>query len=663
MHSPLALVVIVLAASVLSVAVCRRLRLPSLLGYLLVGMLLGPQAIKLIPDSTQAKEIAEYGVVFLMFSIGLEFSLPQFRAMRRMVLGLGTAQYVGSLALFALVALALSQTVAAAIVLGAALAMSSTAIGIKLLAERNELAAPVAKPVIGVLLFQDLAVVPLLILLPALGVGGGMGAMEMGWVVTKMVVLLGLLLGFGQPVLRAWLGAVARHKTGELFMLNVLLVTLLLAWLCHLAGLPHALGAFVAGMLIAETEFKLQVEDDIRPFRDVLLGMFFISVGMQLDGAFVITQLPWVVLTVTLMIAGKALILQPLTRRFGLKTTDANIATALLTPAGEFGFVLITLGLTSGALPAQAAQIAIAAMLISMLAAPFLPRLAERANQRLMANDFLARSADIFRIASESMERQDHVIICGFGRSGQYLARLLETEDVRFVALDHDPDRVREAMGGLGADLSPASSHVVFGDARRREALVAAGAERARALVVSFADQEAALKIIGTARQIRADLPIVVRTTDDEPIERLLAAGATEVVPEVLEGSLMLASHSLLLLGTPLSRVLKRIRAVRVERYSMFQGFYRGASDGNDSEGDARVLHTLHLPAAASAVGRTWGDMAATYRGDDVEITQVRRGRERLPRPTDDFVFEAGDAVVLLGTQTSVAALELHLIG
>jgi len=663
MHSPLALVVVVLAASVFSVAICRRLRLPSLLGYLIVGMLLGPQAFKLIPDSEQARALAEYGVVFLMFSIGLEFSLPQFRAMRKMVLGLGTAQYLGSLVLFALVALALSQSVASSIVLGAALAMSSTAIGIKLLAERNELAAPVAKPVIGVLLFQDLAVVPLLILLPALGVGGRMGATEIVWVVGKMAILLGLLLGFGQPVLRAWLGAVARHKTGELFMLNVLLVTLLLAWLCHLAGLPHALGAFVAGMLIAETEFKLQVEDDIRPFRDVLLGMFFISVGMQLDGAFVITQLPWVVLTVLLMLGGKALVLQPLTRRFGLKVTDANIATALLAPAGEFGFVLITLGLTSGALPTQAAQVAIAAMLISMLAAPFLPRLAERINQRITANDFLARSADIFRIASESMERQDHVIICGFGRSGQYLARLLETEDVRFVALDHDPDRVREAMGGLGSGQSPASNHVVFGDARRREALVAAGAERARALVVSFADQEAALKIIGTARQIRADLPIVVRTTDDEPIERLLAAGATEVVPEVLEGSLMLASHSLLLLGTPLSRVLKRIRAVREERYSMFQGFYRGASDGNESESDARVLHTLHLTETARAVGRTWDDMAASYRGGDVEITQVRRGTERLPRPANDFVFEAGDSVVLLGTQTSVAALELHLIG
>lgn len=661
MNSPLALIVIVLAASVLSVGICRRLRLPSLLGYLIVGMLLGPQAFKLIPDSAQARDIAEYGIVFLMFSIGLEFSLPQFRSMRRLVLGLGTTQYVLSLVLFAAIALALSQTLASAIVLGAALAMSSTAIGIKLLAERNELSSPVARPVIGVLLFQDLAVVPLLILLPALGNGGesgsSMGMVDISWVAMKVAVLLGLLLGFGQPVLRAWFRIVAQRKTSELFMLNVLLVTLLLAWLCHLAGLPHALGAFVAGMLIAETEYKLQVEDDIRPFRDVLLGMFFISVGMQLDGGFVATQAGWVVLTLAVLLIGKTAILQPLARRFGLKTADANIAAALLSPGGEFGFVILTLGLTTGALDPRAAQIVIAAMLLSMLAAPFLPRLAERANKRISANDFLSRSADIFKIASETMERQDHVIICGYGRSGQYLARLLEAEDVRFVALDHDPERVREAMG------SAAGGNVVFGDAQRRETLVAAGAERARALVISFVDIDAALKIIGTAKSVHPELPIVVRTTDDEPIERLLAAGATEVVPEVLEGSLMLASHSLLLLGTPLSQVLRRIRAVREERYSLFQGFYRGASDGNESEADARLLHTVHLSDSARAVGRTWGDVAAAFRGGDVEITLVRRGGARMARPGDEFVFETGDAVVLLGTQTGVSSLELHLIG
>jgi monovalent cation:H+ antiporter-2, CPA2 family len=655
-NSPLALLVIVLTASVLSVGICRRLGLPSLLGYLAVGMLLGPHAFKLIPDSAQARAIAEYGVVFLMFSIGLEFSLPQFRSMRRLVLGLGGAQYAISLLLFAAIALSLTQSLASAIVLAAALAMSSTAIGIKLLAERNELTAPVSRAVIGVLLFQDLAVVPLLILLPALGDNSVMTAADAGWIVLKVIVLLGVLLKFGQPVLRAWFHIVAKRKTGELFMLNVLLVTLLLAWLCHLADLPHALGAFVAGMLIAETEYKLQVEDDIRPFRDVLLGMFFISVGMQLDGPFVISQIGWVTLTLLLLLAGKAIVVQPLARQFDQKTADANIVAALLSPAGEFGFVILTLGLTAGALEPRYAQIAIAAMLISMLLAPFLPKLADRLNKRISANDFLARSADIFKIASESMGRQDHVVICGYGRSGQYLSRLLEAENVRFVALDHDPERIREALG------SSSSGNVVFGDSRRKEALIAAGVERARALVVSFADEDAALKIIATAKSIRSDLPIVVRTFDDEPIARLMAAGATEVVPEVLEGSLMLASHSLLLLGTPLSQVLKRIRSVREERYSLFQGFFRGATDGNEDEGDARVLHTVTLGDGAWACGRSVAEVKALVEAkNNAEITVVRRDGGREDMTAADFVFEPHDALVILGTQSGVAAAELAL--
>jgi monovalent cation:H+ antiporter-2, CPA2 family len=492
--------------------------------------------------------------------------------------------------------------------------------------------------------------------LPTLGDGGAMTMTEIGWIVLKVVVLLGVLLKFGQPVLRAWFRIVAQRKTTELFMLNVLLVTLLLAWLCHLAELPHALGAFVAGMLIAETEYKLQVEDDIRPFRDVLLGMFFISVGMQLDGPFVLSQLGWVVLVLLLLLAGKALVVQPLARYFDQKTADANIVASLLAPAGEFGFVILTLGLSVSALEPRYAQIAIAAMLISMLMAPFLPRIAERINKRITANDFLARSADIFKIATESMGRQDHVVICGYGRSGQYLSRLLEAENVRFVALDHDPERIREAMG------SSSSGNVVFGDCQRKEALIAAGVERARALVVSFADVDAALKIIATAKSIRADLPIVVRTFDDEPIERLLAAGATEVVPEVLEGSLMLASHSLLLLGTPLAQVLKRIRAVREERYSLFQGFFRGATDGNESEDDARVLHTVTLADGAWAVGLSADEvLSAVAARDDAEITVVRRDGAREDMTDATFRFEAGDALVILGTQRGVAAAELAL--
>jgi len=651
MTSALALLVVVLAASVLAVGVCRRLGLPSLLGYLAVGMLLGPHALRLIPDSEQARQLAEYGVVFLMFSIGLEFSLPQFRSMRHLVLGLGALQFTLLFTLFGVLVWAALGSWAAAFVLASALAMSSTAIGAKLLVERNELAAPHARHTLGILLFEDIVVVPLLIVLPLLA-GASTGWIDIGWTVVKTVLLLGLLLGFGQPLLRFWLDQVARRKTGELFMLNVLLVTLSLAWLCHLAGLPLALGAFVAGMLIAETEYKLQVEDDIRPFRDVLLGLFFISVGMQLDARFVAGNLLWIGALVLIVPVLKTVVTYPLVRRFGLRSTEATLANALLVPAGEFGFVLITLGLTLGVVEDRAAQIVIAAMVLLMLAAPLYPMVAERLNERLSARDFLARSADIFKIAAESISRSDHVVICGYGRSGQYLARLLDTEGVRVVALDYDPERVREASG---------SGEVVFGDATRREVLIAAGIERARALVVSFAEVEVALRIVGTVRSVRADLPIIVRTSDDEAIDTLLDAGATEVVPDVLEGSLMLASHSLLVVGTPLPQVLRRIRAVREERYSLFRGFYRGASDGNESDEDVRVLHTVTLSAGARVIGKPWSEVDALFVGEDVEVTHIRRaGRRIVPDPS--VVLEEGDALVLMGTQRAVSAMELRLI-
>jgi monovalent cation:H+ antiporter-2, CPA2 family len=654
-NSPLFLIVVVLAASVLCVAVCRRLGLPSLLGYLAVGILLGPHAIKLIPDSSQAKAIAEYGVVFLMFSIGLEFSLPAFRAMRGLVIGFGGIQYLIGSAVFLAIAMLIGTAFAGAFVLATALAMSSTAIGLKLLAERGELSSLHSRHVIGALLFEDIAVVPLLILIPALAGASGDRA-DIAWAVFKAIVLLAVMLKFGQPVLRSIFRAIAKYKSTELFMLGVLLVTLALAWLCHLAELPHALGAFVAGMLIAETEYKLQVEDDIRPFRDVLLGMFFISLGMQLNLAFVARNIGWVALAFIAVTLIKEVVIYNLARRYGLNQHHALMTAALLAPAGEFGFVLLTLGLTLGTVNEQLVQIVLASMLLSMLTAPFVPMLAEKISKRLTANDFLARSADIFKIAVQNLGRQDHVLICGYGRSGQYLARLLDAEKVRFVALDNDPERVREAIAGVEG------GEVVFGDCTRREALVAAGIERARALVVSFADVDAALKIVATAKLIRNDLPIIVRTFDDEHIDRLSAAGATEVVPEVFEGSLMLATHSLLVIGTPLSQVLKRIRAVREERYSLFQGFFRGASDGNEDEADARVLHTVTLAAETWACGKAFAEvstkLAERY---EVEITVVRRDGARVDLHGSEFVFGAGDALVMLGTQSAVAAAELKL--
>jgi CPA2 family monovalent cation:H+ antiporter-2 len=587
-----------------------------------------------------------------MFSIGLEFSLPQLRAMRRAVFGLGLAQ-VAITTIGAVLALhVLGYGWQAGFVLGGALAMSSTAIVSKMLAERTELATPHGRDVMAILLFQDLAVVAFLIVLPSLSMGGGELAMALAIAGVKALVVLALILFAGQRPMRAWFHLVARQRSPELFMLNLLLITLGLAALTEYAGLSLALGAFLAGMLIAETEYRYQVEEDIKPFRDVLLGLFFVTVGMALDLVVVGRNLPWVLLLLGVSVIAKLVLIVALSRAFGAPVGTALRTGFYLAQAGEFALVLLALAAFHRLLPPAITQVVLAAIVLSMLSAPLLIHFAEPLVRRFTANDWLARATQITRIAVTSMARQNHVIICGFGRSGQNLARLLEAEDIPFVALDADPERVREAAGD--------GSSVAYGDAGRREALVAAGLAKARAVVITFADTAVALRILHYVHGARPELPVVVRTLDDSELDRLLGAGAAEVVPEVLEGSLMLATHSLLLLGVPLNRVLKRVRAIRDERYSLFRGFYHGASDASDAADNLQPrLHSVHLPERAYAAGKA---LAALGLDGRVEVTGVRRKGARSQRPGPDWVFEAGDVVVLLGRPANLTQAETRLL-
>ena len=613
---------------------------------------MGPNALGWVPVAGETRDLAEFGIVFLMFSIGLEFSLPQLRAMRRAVFGLGLAQVAITTMGSMLVLHVLGYGWQAGFVLGGALAMSSTAIVSKMLAERTELATPHGRDVMAILLFQDLAVVAFLIVLPSLAMGGGELAMALAFAGLKALVVLVLILYAGQRPMRAWFHLVARQRSPELFMLNLLLITLGLAALTQFAGLSLALGAFLAGMLIAETEYRYQVEEDIKPFRDVLLGLFFVTVGMALDLVVVGQNLLWVLLLLLVPVIAKLVLIVALSRAFGAPVATALRTGFYLAQAGEFALVLLALAADHRLLPSAVAQVVLAAMVLSMLSAPLVIHFAEPLVRRFTANDWLARAAQITRIAATTMARQNHVIICGFGRSGQNLARLLEAEDIPFVALDADPERVREAAGD--------GSSVAYGDAGRREALVAAGLAKARAVVITFADTAVALRILHYVHDTRPELPVVVRTLDDSELDRLLGAGAAEVVPEVLEGSLMLATHSLLLLGVPLNRVLKRVRAIRDERYSLFRGFYHGASDAADAADNLQPrLHSVHLPERAYAAGKA---LAALGLEGRVEVTGVRRKGARSQRPGPDWVFEAGDVVVLLGRPANLAQAETRLL-
>ncbi len=663
MASTLELVLLYLMAAVLGVVVCRSLKLPPILGYLAVGVLIGPNALALARDSAAVKYLAEFGVVFLMFVIGLEFNLHKLRAMRSLVFGLGLSQVVLTIAgalvgnalliwLFSFTARPWELGYGGALVLGSAMAMSSTAIVVKLMADRLELESEHGKRVMGVLLFQDLALVPLLVLIPALGTSGGDMAVTLGWALLKAAALLALLLTGGRQAMRWWLTLVARRKSEELFVLNLLLVTLGLAWLTERAGLSLALGAFVAGMLVAETEYKHQVETDIRPFHDVLLGLFFITIGMKLDWRPVLDQWLLVLLLTTAPVLAKAALVALLARAFGTAPGTALRTGLYLAQAGEFGFVLLTLGADGGLVAPQWVSPVLASMVLSMLATPFIVMVSNRIVARLSATDWMLQSVALTTIAKKSIASEAHVIICGYGRSGQNLARLLDGEHIPYMALDLDPDRVRQAAA--------AGQSVVFGDAARLRSLMAAGLARASAVVVTYPDTPSALKILQVVRSHAPQVPVVVRTVDDTDLDRLKAAGATEVVPEAIEGSLMLASHALALVGVPMRRVIRITRDARDARYGLLRGYFHGADDDTVEELLQARLLSVTLPLAAPCLGRALADQALAAVG--VQVVSVRRAAGQVQAAHDAMQLAAGDTLVLSGLPEALALAEAKLL-
>ena len=649
-----------LLAAVLGVVACRQLKLPPMLGYLAVGVVIGPNALALAQNSTGVRYLAEFGVVFLMFVIGLEFSLPKLRAMKNHVFGLGLSQVVLTVLVTTAASIAMGTFMSQwwsvswqiAVALGGVMAMSSTAIVIKMVAERLELESEHGKRVVGILLFQDLAVVPFLVLIPALGAKPEELLMALGLALVKAVVLLGVLLTGGQRVMRWWLTLVARHKSEELFMLNILLITLGLAWMTEHAGLSLALGAFVAGMLISETEFKHQVETDIRPFHDILLGLFFITIGMMLDWRLVIERWPLVLLLLTLSLAFKLTLVTGLARAFGA-TMGVSLRVGLyLAQAGEFGLVLLTLAGQNNLVPPALFNPILASMVISMLATPFMIMYTNDIVSRVVGSDWLMQSVQMTSIARKSINADKHVIICGYGRCGQNLARLLEAENIPYMALDLDPDRVRQAAA--------AGQSVVFGDAARLQALKAAGLHRASAVVITYIDSPSALKVLHHCREQAAQVPVVVRTVDDLDLDKLRNAGATEVVPEVIEASLMLASHALALVGVPMRRVIRVVQDQRDERYNLLRGYFHGADDSTVEEADHERLHTVTLPVGGRTVGKALSECSLGALG--VRVVSLRAASGNNKAYDDTTVLAGGDTLVLSAKAPALALAEARLL-
>jgi len=653
------ILLIIMGLAIVIVSVLRRMHMPPLLGYLIAGACVGPQGLGWLESKEEIRYIAEFGVVFLLFSIGLELSLSKLISMRRALLGLGGMQVLlcTGAALFAAKLLGISWP--AAIAISGALALSSTAVATKQLVEQDELHQAHGKLSLAILLFQDLAAVPFLIIVPAMA--GAVGDVSVGTLLLERIaigtLIFLIMLAAGRWLLRPLFHHIAQARSSELFMLTALLVVLASAFLTEHYGLSAALGAFLAGVMLAETEYAHQIESDIQPFRDILLGLFFISVGLVFDPHIVQKEWQWISALLLSLILFKTVVIAFLAKiaGSGLKT---SIRTGLiLAQGGEFGLFLLAVALEQKIIDTHTSQILIATLVISMAVSPILIRNSAKIAQFIVEKLNKKVSADIDdELAVPPRTLENHVIICGYGRVGQTLARFLEYENIPFVGLDLDPIRLKEARA--------ASEPVFYGDPSQENVLLAAGIHKARILIIAFSNpvSKQTLNILKKVRRLNKEIPILVRTIDDSELEALQIAGATEVIPDKLESSLMLASHMLILLGTPPEKAQQQIWEVKANRYKFLRAVFEGEKIGHleTTSKEKHFLHAVELTEGMHAIGRTLEEFIAA--GAPIKISSFSRKGYKCNEPAPHTLFQSGDILVLEGTKEDIYLVEEKLL-
>lgn len=640
---------LLLVSTVAAIIVVRFFKLPALIGYLAVGVLVAAVSKTLVPDTDGLKDFAEFGIVLLMFTIGLEFRLSQLIAMRRIVLGLGFLQVFITLIIVVGTTIFLKMEWRSALVIGCVLSMSSTAIVVKMLAEKSELASSHGQKIFGIALFQDLAVVPMLILVPALDLNAKELATSLLFAGVKTVLIFFVILRAGQPIMRHWFDLVARRKSQELFILNVLFISVGLSWTLHMFDLPMELGAFMAGLLIGETEYRHQVEEDIRPFRDVLMGLFFVILGMNLNLSVVFYKAPYVFMTTCAIMITKFLVITILTRFFD-KDRSVAIRTGLwLCSAGEFGFVLLNIESSLQIIPADMTHILLASMLISMIIVPFLIQSSSKIVLYLSSTEWSNRTQQMTTIAAKSIAKKRHAILVGYGHHGQAVAHFLEKENIPYLAIDLNPDNVRNATNR--------GEHVVYGDATYREILIAAGLYRAQIVIVTLSTTQKTSTILANINSLNPHVPVVTRAKEVGAIAPLLQAGATEVVCESVETSLMICTHVLMLLGIPIARTLRTVRKARQENYIFLDGsHYSYASDVVTEEIQEKLLcmHTF-MPSDAKLIGCTIGSFR--FAEKHLQLKMIRRAGQRICNPEPGLTLDSDDILVIVGTNVALEEL------
>jgi CPA2 family monovalent cation:H+ antiporter-2 len=654
-HEILVDILLLLTTTVVVVGIFRRLRIPAIIGYLVVGVLVGPSGIALLAHAEEVRFLAELGVVFLMFMVGLEFSLPVLAASRSAIFGFGGAQVLLTGAIGAALALATGLSTAASLVVGGALAMSSTAIVLRQLTEQGELATRHGRLAVSVLLFQDLAVLPFLVVIPVLADGGGPTGLMLLEELAKAALVFSAMLLAGRWLISPVIHWVARLRSRDFFVLATLLMILGAAAVADFAGLSLAIGAFLAGMVVGETPFKHYVEDEVRGFRDVLLGLFFVTIGMQLHPPAIAAAWPTVAALLVTIVLGKPLVVFALAQ-LGNTHPGVVLRTGMcLGHVGEFGLLIISFALGYELLDGATGQPLLAAMVLSMMLAP----LAIRWNGIGMKRwnfwgyrDNLERQELRAARISESLE--EHVIVCGYGDYGEHLVQFLELEGVPYIALDTDADAVRRAR--------VARKRVLYGDAGRFSLLEAVGIMRARVLAIAFDDPDMALKIIRQVHPQLPELPILVRAANVSDLDVLEAAGATDVLPEALEASIRLAAQLLLLLGVPHSRVEAHMERVRGDRYRLLRGHLPENCAGEAGPDEfPETLRTVCVSDGSWAVGRSLKDLAPAAHG--ITVVALRRAGIRVPELGIDTAFRPHDMLVLAGRAPALDEFEAALSG
>lgn len=541
---------------VVIVPLFKKLKVSPILGYLVVGTIIGPYSLAIVKDVEGVQHVAELGVVFLLFAIGLELSFNRLKHYARMIFGFGSAQILLCASVIGITAFLWGNSAKASVIIGLCLALSSTAMVMQLLAEKGELASTHGRAGFSILLMQDLAVIPILLLIAALG--GSQEGSLIAYILSSLgraLVVIALIVFLGHYVLRYLFRVVSKAHSIDVFTAMTLLVILATSYATGLAGLSMALGAFLAGVLLAETEFRHQIETEIEPFKGLLLGLFFMGVGMNLDLGIAFQRGIWVILSVIGLLALKAAIIYVLGLVFKLKKIDALRTAIILSQSGEFAFVVIGQAtLHYKLIPLDVGQFMVVVASISMMLTPLLFLIAKVLADRLP----LDKNASQHDALSETIQH-DHVVIAGFGRVGQAIASILEKESIPYAAIDNKAERVRYFKGK--------QVPIILGDASRKELLKKIHIDRARVFLITVDDASAAKKMLQVARQHWPELTIIVRAFDDSHSEELKQAGATLVVPELLEASLQLSAHLLCSLGLSREEAFASVEYLRRDGY------------------------------------------------------------------------------------------------